>query len=165
MSHEAMNHKATGHEAGNNPHHYRNLLIMAALSFVSMYVLMYAMVDSIDNVYNHLNQVYMAGLMAAPMVLIELIVMRAMYPNRGRNLVLMAASVLVGVLFFLFIRQQTAINDEQFLRSMIPHHSGAILMCGQATITDPDISSLCEAIIESQQSEIAQMEAILARLR
>jgi hypothetical protein len=30
--------------------HYRNLLIMAVLSFVSMYVLMYAMVDRFGNV-------------------------------------------------------------------------------------------------------------------
>jgi uncharacterized protein (DUF305 family) len=26
---------------------------------------------------------------------------------------------------------QGAVGDDQFLRSMIPHHSGAILMCEQ----------------------------------
>ena len=31
--------------------------------------------------YNNINQVHMAGLMAAPMVVIELLVMRAMYQN------------------------------------------------------------------------------------
>jgi hypothetical protein len=30
-----------------------------------MYVLMYAMVNRLDNVYSNLNQAYMAGLMAA----------------------------------------------------------------------------------------------------
>ena len=44
-------------------HHYRNLFIMALLSFISMYVLMYAMVDRFGNVYSSVNQVYMAGLM------------------------------------------------------------------------------------------------------
>ena len=48
--------------------HYRHLGMMAALSFAAMYILMYAMVNRFDDVYNNVNQVYMAGLMAAPMV-------------------------------------------------------------------------------------------------
>lgn len=39
---------------------------MAVLSFIVMYFLMYAMVDVTANVFNSLNQVYMAGLMHAP---------------------------------------------------------------------------------------------------
>ena len=46
---------------------------------------------------------------------------------------------------------------------MIPHHSGAILMCEQATLTDPEIKALCGEIVASQRKEIAQMEALLAR--
>jgi phosphate/sulfate permease len=49
---------------------------MAALSFVATYILMYAMVNTFDDVSNSVNQVYMAGLMTAPMVAIELVVMR-----------------------------------------------------------------------------------------
>jgi uncharacterized protein (DUF305 family) len=64
--------------------------------------------------------------------------------------------------FWIFIRQQTAITDTQFLRSMIPHHSGAILMCRKASIQDPEIKQLREAIVSSQQSEIDQMKAKLA---
>ena len=68
-----------------NHNHYRYLGIMTALSFVSMYVLMYSMVHVFDDVYHSINQVYMAGLMTAPMVVIELIVMRAMYEDKKRN--------------------------------------------------------------------------------
>ena len=46
---------------------------------------------------------------------------------------------------------------------MIPHHSGAILMCQQASLTDPEVLGLCEEIVSSQEREIAQMKAILAR--
>jgi len=46
---------------------------------------------------------------------------------------------------------------------MIPHHSGAILMCREASITDPEIKSLCQMIMEGQQQEIDQMRAILNR--
>jgi hypothetical protein len=62
--------------------HYPLLLNMALLSYGAMYVLMYAMVDSIGNVYANINQAYMTGFMAAPMVFIELLVMRGMYHDR-----------------------------------------------------------------------------------
>jgi uncharacterized protein (DUF305 family) len=145
--------------------HYRHLGIMAALSFVAMYILMYAMVNTFDDVYNSVNQVYMAGLMTAPMVVIELVVMRAMYHNAKLNLLLIGASIVAGVLLFTFIRQQAVVTDSQFLRSMIPHHSGAILMCREAPLRDAEIRKLCGGIIASQQQEIDQMNAILRRLQ
>ena len=140
---------------------YLKLLLMAVLSFVSMYVLMYSMVNTFEDIYPSFNQFYMAGLMAAPMVLIEVVLMSAMYKNKKLNAVIAAVSILIGVVFFLGLRQQTAISDEQFLKSMIPHHSGAILMCREANITDPEIKILCQTIIEGQQQEIDQMRAIL----
>jgi uncharacterized protein (DUF305 family) len=144
--------------------HYRHLGIMAALSFLAMYILMYAMVARFGDVYNNINQVYMAGLMAAPMVVIELVVMRAMYHDKRLNVMIIGGSIVVGVLLFTAIRQQTIVTDGQFLRSMIPHHSGAILMCGEARLDDAEIRRLCESIMTSQQQEIDQMNAILRRL-
>lgn len=144
--------------------HYWHLLIMVVLSFLAMYILMYAMVNVFGNVYNNFNQFYMAGLMTAPMVLIELLVMRAMFQNQRLNLLIVAVSVIALPGFFLLIRAQAAISDKQFLRSMIPHHAGAILMCERASIQDPEIQELCGTIISSQQAEIDQMKAILERL-
>jgi uncharacterized protein (DUF305 family) len=141
--------------------HYRQLMIMTILSFISMYILMYAMVDVFGNVYNSFNQVYMAALMTAPMVLIELGVMSAMYMDKRRNMIIIAVSIVVGLAAFFFIRQQAAISDRQLLRSMIPHHAGAILMCQQADLQDPENRALCESIIASQQAEIDQMKAKL----
>jgi uncharacterized protein (DUF305 family) len=137
---------------------YRKLGIMSLLSFVAMFVLMYAMVDSWSNVYPNLNQFYMAALMTAAMVLIELVVMQAMYPNGKLNLILIVSSTAALVLFFLFIQKQTAISDRQFLQSMIPHHAAAILMCKQAPIQDQDIQQLCGTIITTQQAEIDWMQ-------
>jgi uncharacterized protein (DUF305 family) len=61
------------------------------------------------------------------------------------------------------VRQQSLIGDRQFLRSMIPHHSGAILMCREAQLSDPEIKRLCAGIITSQTAEIAQMKKMLGR--
>jgi len=46
---------------------------------------------------------------------------------------------------------------------MIPHHSGAILMCEQSSLADPEIVALCREIVAAQKAEIAKMRAILAR--
>ena len=87
--------------------HYGRLLLMTALSFVAMFILMYAMVDRFANVYANFNQVYMAGLMAAPMVLIEMALMRSMYPNAKLNGVIILATLAVMMLCWVFIRQQS----------------------------------------------------------
>jgi uncharacterized protein (DUF305 family) len=148
-----------GGASGGNP--YIRLAIMAMASFVAMYGLMYAMVDRFSNVFPSLNQAYMAGLMAAPMVTIELLVMRSMYPNRTVNAALVAASVVLLGFFWLSIRAQAAITDREFLKSMIPHHGGAILMCQETSLRDPELDRLCREIVASQQREIDFMKSKL----
>lgn len=160
-----MKHKAMGHGTNQSMQLPVNrLLLMAGLHFLLMYALMYAMVDGFPNVLPNLNQVYMAGIMTAPMLLLEVWLMGSMYADKRALAVIAGASALVFVLFFFFIRSQTAIGDKEFLRSMIPHHAGAILMCTQAPIEDDEILQLCQRILASQQEEIEQMKAILDRL-
>jgi len=144
--------------------HYMHLAVMTALSFIAMYILMYAMVDRFANVYANINQFYMAGLMTAPMVIIELIVMHTMYADTKMNLIFGVAALVALVLCFAAIRVQTAVGDVQFVRSMIPHHSGAILMCNKATLVDGELKKLCATIVKGQQQEIDEMNAILIRL-
>lgn len=152
-------HPHSRHVAEGNP--YSRLALMVGLSFLAMYALMYAMVDAFSNVYNNVNQAYMAGLMAAPMVLVELALMRSMYPRKALNGALVAASVVVMLLCWYGIRTQAAVSDQQFLRSMIPHHAGALLMCRENRLTDPDLQRLCREIIASQRSEIDLMRSKL----
>ena len=144
--------------------HYSRLFLMVGLHFIAMYVFMYAMVNSFGNVFNSFNQVYMAALMTSSMVLIELPLMWSMYKSKKLNIVMLAVGLLLLVTSWFAIRQQAAIDDRQFLRSMIPHHAGAILMCQEATIQDAEIKNLCETIEAGQQQEIDQMKAILGRL-
>jgi uncharacterized protein (DUF305 family) len=165
MNHQTSSTDAHSTKGHGSKSHYGRLGTMTALSFIAMYFLMYAMVNALDNVYMNFNQVYMAGLMAAPMVLIELALMRSMYQNKRLNALIAGAAVVAAVVLFLFIRRQTAIGDRQFLRSMIPHHAGAILMCNEASIRDADIRRLCQNIRSSQQAEIDQMKGMLREKR
>ncbi len=153
-----------GHESsvGTGFGHYSRFATMVGLSFLAMYVLMYAMVDSFSSVYGNVNQVYMAGLMAAPMAIVEILVMSAMYPNRKANAVILIASIVALIFFYFGMRTQLRVGDRQVLRSMIPHHSGAILMCKKAKFGNPKIRDLCQNILRSQSQEIDQMKAILS---
>ena len=144
--------------------HYKRLLAMVALSFASMYALMYAMVNVFGNVVPNVNQLYMAALMTGAMVIIELALMGGMYPNKKVNAVVLGLGAVVLVAAWLAIRQQALVSDRQFLKSMIPHHAGAILMCEEASIGDPEIKQLCSGIVSSQQAEIDQMKAKLDEL-
>ena len=143
---------------------YRALVLMAAVSLAAMYALMYAMVDTIANVYPNFNQFYMAGLMAAAMVIIEIGLMGLMYPDRRLNAAIVAVSLAALIAFWVLIRQQAGITDRQFMRSMIPHHASAILMCEKASIDDPEVRLLCDEILSSQQAQIDQMKAKLDEL-
>ena len=145
--------------------HYVRLAVMLVLSFIAMYILMYAMVDRFENVHPSFNQLYMAALMTAAMIVIELLVMGGMYPNRKLNAALIAVGVVALAVCWIFIRRQTAIDDEQFLKSMIPHHAGAILMCNEAQLRDAQLQELCRSIVFGQQQEIDQMMAKLRQLQ
>jgi hypothetical protein len=155
----------SGHKEDMHKMQVSKLLLMAVLHFIAMYFLMYAMVHTFDNVMLNLNNFFMAGLMTAPMLLIEGFLMGSMYESKKVLTAVMALSGMALVVFFIAIRQQTLIGDQEFIRSMIPHHSGAILMCEQAYIEDSELKNLCDEIIEGQQSEIDQMNSILERLK
>ena len=142
---------------------YRNFAIEMVIEFVIMYFVMYTMIDTVNHLYFNVNNVYMTLMMLAPMALVMLLSMRAMFPAQKWNMAIGAAAVLVFGLSYAAMRMQAGVDDRQFLRSMIPHHSGAILMCEQASVTDSEIIALCRGIVESQTAEIAKMQALLAQ--
>jgi uncharacterized protein (DUF305 family) len=142
---------------------YRKLAWAISINAVVMFLLTYAMIADVSHFYVNINRVYMALMMAAPMVLVMLFAMRSMYENRKLNSALYVVFGGLFVLTFALARTQTPVGDTQFLRSMIPHHSSAILMCEEAAITDGEIKRLCEQIVKSQREEISQMKAMLAR--
>ena len=152
-----------GNAHAGPPGHYGRLMVELAIDFVIMYLVMYTMIRSLDHFYLNINNVWMTLMMVTPMALVMMVAMRSMFPSRNRNLLVVAGALVVFGVSYYGMRTQWAVGDEQFLKSMIPHHSGAILMCQEASITDPDIQSLCREIIDSQRREIAQMEAILDR--
>ncbi|QDM40784.1 DUF305 domain-containing protein [Altererythrobacter sp. TH136] len=156
QEHGSMNHR-------DMKNAYPMLWVNLILGALIMYLGMFAMIWSGGEFVQNINFVYMALIMWAPMSAVMLWTMRSMYPKRRLNLTLYALFVLVFAFSLWGMRDQGFVGDRQFLRSMIPHHSGAILMCERSSLTDPEIRSLCDGIVRSQAEEIARMKAMLAR--
>ena len=142
---------------------YRSLALQTIVSGVIMYLVMFVMIDRLSSFYNNLNMLYMTLMMVSPMVVLMIVAMPGMFPSKRLNTFLLLGSAVAFFGSFGLIRTQTTIGDTAFLRSMIPHHSGAILMCREASLRDPELKSLCQDIIRSQQQEIDQMKGMLAR--
>ena len=159
-----MSHHSPKQTQGTHSRPYMMFWVNMALSLVVMYVVMFSMIDGPGDFWNNLNMFYMAITMWAPMGIFMLLTMRGMYSNRTANLALylLFAALTVGSLWA--TRAQALIDDRQFVKSMIPHHSGAILMCREASLNDQELASLCNEIMAAQRTEITQMERILERL-
>jgi len=144
---------------------YKVLGITMVISFVVMYAVMFLNVSDTSDIFISLNRAYMALLMVSPMALIMIIGMKGMYENKKLNGIIMTTTLAVFILSFLGLRQQSFVGDVQYMRGMIPHHSSAILTSTHADIKDPEVRKLADGIIESQKKEIAEMKAILERMK
>lgn len=115
---------------------------------------------NIHHVKFHLNDIYMAFLMAGWMLFFEYLFL---YQHIGSQSNLFLISILVISITFYFIRKQTFINDEQYLKGMIPHHSMAILMSEKIAnkTKNPQIKKLANDIIINQTKEIKLMSNLL----
>lgn len=143
---------------------YRMFWINMALGLIVMYVVMFSMIDGIHDFRNNLNMLYMAVTMWAPMGIFMLATMPGMFPRKRLNIVLYAVFIFLTVASFAATRAQVLVGDRQFIESMVPHHSGAILMCREAKLRDAELLKLCGQIVEAQRSEIEQMQRIKNRL-
>ena len=163
MTDDHRMHKANEHGKHGRP--YLMFWVNMLLGLAVMYVVMFTMIDGTGDFRNNLNMFYMAVTMWAPMGFFMLATMPGMFPNRRANMVLYVLFAILTAASFWATRAQALIDDRQFIASMIPHHSGAILMCRQASLADPELVALCTQITEAQREEIEQMERISARIR
>ena len=144
--------------------HYLVFGLMLLTSFVEMYAVMFLNVEQADHVMLSYTRTYMSLLMVAPMGIIMLLYMWGMYKNKMANAAIIVGCAVIFTLALLFLRRQIPVEDTNYLKAMIPHHSSAILVSQRAHLKDEETRKLAHEIIEAQKREIAQMKKILYRL-
>jgi len=136
--------------------------LMIATSTVVMFVLTYTNAFAYDHVRWSEERFYMAMLMGAAMALVMLAFMRSMmYKNRTLNLVIVAAAVLLGGAALFLSRSQVLVDDQAYMKGMIPHHSIAILTSERADIDDVRVRELADGITKAQRKEIKEMDWLI----
>lgn len=135
---------------------------MIATSIVTMFVLKYSNIYEADHAFFSQTRMWMALMMGMAMIVIMLGFMWGMYKTFMTK-VLVMISAIAGFFLFLFLaRSQATVEDEAWMKAMIPHHSIAVLTSRRAEISDPRVRELADAIIEAQVKEIAEMKLLLA---
>ena len=125
---------------------------------------MYLDTYALEHVRFSETRTWMAVYMGAAMTVIMLAFMLDMYEDRRRNLAILASAALVFAVALWLVRSQATVDDVDWMRAMIPHHSIAILTSERADIADPRVRELADAIISTQREEIAGTERLIAEL-
>ncbi|MET4698227.1 uncharacterized protein (DUF305 family) [Constrictibacter sp. MBR-5] len=143
---------------------YWRFAAMIATSTVVMFGLMYLNTYAFEHVFWSETRAWMALLMGATMAVIMLSFMLGMYGNRRLNIGIYVGAVAVFALSLWLVRAQVTVDDGEYMRAMIPHHSIAIMTSERAQISDPRVRKLADEIIEAQEREIAEMKYLIADL-
>ena len=141
---------------------YIRFMAMIGTSTAVMFGLMYLNTYSADHIFWSETRFWMAFIMGAAMMVVMLLFMWSMYRNRTKNYVILGAAVVVFVTALWLVRSQDTIDDVDYMRAMIPHHSIAIMTSERAKIRDPRTRALADEIIKAQRREIAEMKKLIA---
>jgi hypothetical protein len=134
---------------------------MIATSTVVMFGLTYTNTYAWDHVRWSEERVYMALLMGGAMAMIMLGFMWGMHQNLRINAGILAGSLVLMLAALWLSRSQQFVDDREYMKGMIPHHSIAILTSTYADIDDVRVRELADGIIAAQKREIAEMDWLI----
>ena len=143
---------------------YVKFTLMILTSTVVMYIMMYFNTYEWNHIYFSETRAYMALYMGAGMAVIMLAFMANMYKKTKLNLMIYGLSVIMFAVGIWGVRSQATVNQVDWMKAMIPHHSIAILTSTRADIEDPRVRQLADDIIEAQKREIKEMQALVEKL-
>ena len=140
------------------------IVIMFVFSFLIQYFAMPPiMVNSLNDITHNIGKVYLVFIMGLSMVLVELGMHDMQYGIfSGTKYILIIGLI---ALFVYLYRNQVAVNDKEYLKGMIEHHSMAI-HTSEEILKKTDnfhIAKLAKNIIQKQQDEVREMKDLLEK--
>jgi len=135
------------------------VMIIVGVCFNPMNMLAYRF----DDLYLSLTLVYGGLIMASNMIWAHELI-HLLHHGKMNNVVFICGIVLT-VIFTLIIRQQILVDDKQWLRRMISHHSTALTTSHKIKdrTDDDELKQLSQEIIDTQEKEITQMINLLTK--
>lgn len=140
---------------------YGLFFAMIGTSTLVMLGMMYLNSYQFSHVRFSETRTYMAIYMGAAMAIIMLGFMLNMYKNKKANVAIFAGSLIVFAASLFLVRSQVTVQDNAWMKAMIPHHSIAIMTSERAEIDDVRVKELANEIIKAQRREIKEMEWLI----
>ncbi len=141
------------------------LAVMIIGSFIIQFLVMsIVMTNSISNITFSLGKFYISVIMALLMGLLEVF----MHDTQMKTVstIYYIVFMFLLVIFLYIYRNQVYIDDEEYLKEMIEHHSMAILTSEEILqkTKSERVKRLSENIISTQQKEIELMKTFIHTL-
>lgn len=143
---------------------YWHFAAMIVTATAVMFGLMYLNTYAFEHVFWSETRMWMAFVMGGTMAVLMLGFMWSMYEKKLLNLAIFGGAAAIFALSLWLVRSQATVDDVEYMKAMIPHHSIAIMTSKRAQITDPRVRKLADEIIEAQEREIAEMKYLAAEL-
>lgn len=137
---------------------YARFGLMILTSTILMFLLNYTNTFAWDHVRWSEERVYMALLMGAMMAVVMMAFMWNMHAMPMVNVAIVVVAVALGALALWLSRSQHFVDDREYMKGMIPHHSIAILTSDRADIDDVRVRELACGIERAQRREIQEMD-------
>jgi hypothetical protein len=134
------------------------VMVIVGMFFNPMNILAYRFSD----LYTSLTLFYGGLLMASNMIWGHEVIH---YLSMGHfNMLVLSTGIILSIsVSQLLLRQQLLVDDKQWLRRMIPHHSTALTTTHKIyeRTSNPQIKNLAKEIIDTQEKEIRIMKSLL----
>lgn len=140
---------------------YLRFAAMIATSTVVMFLLTYTNTYAWDHVRWSEERLYMALLMGGAMAIVMLGFMWGMHKNVKVNLAILGGALVLMLGALWLSRSQHFVDDREYMKGMIPHHSIAILTSEHSDLDDKRVCNLANGIIRAQRKEIAEMDWLI----
>jgi hypothetical protein len=155
-----MKHYNHIHKEEKEPHMSSNesiIVMIVCMVLAGTISGMNSFVNKIEDIRLNINDVYMSFMMIGLMFIFMSIYYQSMK--------LCVIGFVITISTFILIRKQIFVNEYNFLMSMIPHHSMAVMMSSELVkkklkSVKPETEELVENIIRSQKEEIELMKKL-----
>ncbi len=144
-----------------------NPFVLYGLQFIISWFIIFWLVtgsdvNKIEHIYSSLNKFYIA-LFGASLSGFAMSSVALLFSKRQLPFIIPIIFIFLAAAFLSLIRLQAGINNTEWTRAMIQHHSRAIFTSKwiKRRTKDPFIEKLAGEIIKSQEKEIREMEEYL----
>ena len=140
------------------------IFIMFIGSFIiQYYVMSFIMVNNIEYITNNIGKLYISIIMGLFMILLEIMMHDYQYHVFSIKYYLLLI-ILLGVFTYLY-KKQIHINDKEYLKGMLEHHSMALLTSEEILKKTDNyhVAKLSKNIIQEQKDQIKEIKNILKK--